>query len=131
MIKLENKLPSLTQALKIKLSEELQDYKVKSVLETERLQDSVWREGLQDYKILSKGKDYKSLFGGRESYLGPKLWTSKFELENWNLELEPQFFEPIFVFGVRPFIDEMNHGKSSKVTWVSKVNSSWSVGGNL
>ena len=33
------------------LSEELQGYKVKSVFETERLQDSVWREGLQDYNI--------------------------------------------------------------------------------
>ena len=32
------------------LSEELQDYKVKSIFETERLQDSVLREGLQDYK---------------------------------------------------------------------------------
>ncbi len=41
----------MIQALKIKLPEELQDYKVKSVFETERLQDSVWREGLQDYKI--------------------------------------------------------------------------------
>ena len=51
MIKLENKLPSLTQALKIKLSEELQDYKVKSIFQTERLQDSVWREELQDYRI--------------------------------------------------------------------------------
>ena len=64
MIKLENKLLSLIQALKIKLSEELQDYKVKFVFETEMLQDSVWREGLQDYKItreeglqsLSKGE---------------------------------------------------------------------------
>ena len=33
------------------LSEELQDYNVKTVFETEMLQDSVWREGLQDYKI--------------------------------------------------------------------------------
>ena len=46
MIILENKLLSLIQALKIKLFEELQDYKVKSVLETKRLQDFVWREGL-------------------------------------------------------------------------------------
>ena len=37
----EKKLLSLIQVLKIKLFEELQDYKVKSVLETERLQDSV------------------------------------------------------------------------------------------
>ena len=41
LIKLENKLLYLIQALKIKLSKELQDYKVKSVFETERLQDSV------------------------------------------------------------------------------------------
>ena len=40
-ILLENKLLSLIQVLKIKLFEELQDYKVKTVLETERLQDSV------------------------------------------------------------------------------------------
>jgi len=39
--KLEKKLLSLIQALKIKLSEELQYYKVKIVLETTRLQDSV------------------------------------------------------------------------------------------
>ena len=46
MIKLENKL-SFLQALKIKtLSEELQDYKVKSV------------KGLQDY-ICLEGKGYK------------------------------------------------------------------------
>ena len=47
-IKLENKL-SFIQALKIKtLSEELQDYKVKSV---KGLQDYIClREGLQDYK---------------------------------------------------------------------------------
>ena len=32
------------------LSKELQDYKVKSIFEIERLQDSVLREGLQDYK---------------------------------------------------------------------------------
>ena len=45
MIKLENKLPSLIQTLKIKLSEELQDYKVKSVFETESLQDYIWLKG--------------------------------------------------------------------------------------
>ena len=39
LINLENKLLSL-----------LQDYKIKFVFETKRLQDSVWREGLQDYK---------------------------------------------------------------------------------
>ena len=56
MIKFENKLLSLIQALKIKLSEELQDYKVKSVFETKKLQDSGWREGLLYYKSLSKGE---------------------------------------------------------------------------
>ena len=66
MIKYENKFRPLIQALKNKtLSEELQDYKVKSV------------KGLQDY-ICLKGrvtrlqekKDYKSLSKGeRESYL--------------------------------------------------------------
>ena len=50
MIKLENKLLTLIQALKIKLSKELQDYKVKFVWKITRLQDFVWREGLQDYK---------------------------------------------------------------------------------
>ena len=49
LIKLENKL-SLIQALKIKtLSEELQDYKVKSVKRVTGLYLS-GREGLQDYK---------------------------------------------------------------------------------
>ena len=48
MIKLENKLLSLIQALKIKLSKELQDYKVKFVFETEGLQDSAEGKG---YKI--------------------------------------------------------------------------------
>ena len=38
------------------LSKELQDYKVKSIFEIERLQDSVLREGLQDYKSPSKGE---------------------------------------------------------------------------
>ena len=47
----EKKFLSLIQVLKIKLSEELQDYKVKSIFQTERLQDSVWREELQDYRI--------------------------------------------------------------------------------
>ena len=47
MIKTKNKLLPLIQALKIKtLSEELQDYKIKSV------------RGLQDY-ICLKGKGYK------------------------------------------------------------------------
>ena len=54
----------LIQALKIKLSKELHDYKVKTVFEIERLQDDIClkgrvtriflrereREGLQDYK---------------------------------------------------------------------------------
>ena len=68
MIKLENKLLSLIQALKIKLSEELQDYKVKIVLETERLQDYICLKGR--VTRLQERKDYKSLSEGEgESYL--------------------------------------------------------------
>ena len=37
-------------------------------------------------------------------------------LENLDLELKPQFLNLSSVFGVYPFIDEMNYGKSSKVT---------------
>ena len=37
-------------SFKIKLFEELQDYKVKSIFETKKLQDSGWREGLLYYK---------------------------------------------------------------------------------
>ena len=59
MIILENKLLFLIQALKIKLSEELQDYKVKIVLETERL--FCLSEGLEDYK---KGENYKVFLEG-------------------------------------------------------------------
>ena len=100
------------------LSEEWQDYKVKSIFETERLQDSVWREGLQDYQ---RGRITKVFLREGEGYLLSRDWTLtlKFEPENWtsNLNLSS-------VFGVYPFIDEIKHGKSSKVTWVSKVNSS-------
>ena len=66
MIKLENKL-SFLQALKIKiLSEELQDYKVKSV---KGLQDYIClREGLQDYK---RGRITKVFLRERESYFEP------------------------------------------------------------
>ena len=73
MIKLENKLLSLIQALKIKLSEELQDYKVKLSLEIKRLQDSVKREGLQDYK----GRMITRVFleGEGESYLLSRVGT--------------------------------------------------------
>ena len=68
LITLENKLLSLLQALKIKLSEELQDYKVKSVLETERLQDYICLNGR--VTRLQEKKDYKSLSKGeRESYI--------------------------------------------------------------
>ena len=48
------------------LSEELQDYKVKSI--SESLQDSVWREWLQDYK---RGRITRVFLRERESYLGP------------------------------------------------------------
>ena len=66
LIKLENKL-SLIQALKIKtLSEELQDYKVKSV------------KGLQDYICQREGlQDYKSHFEGK----GELSWTLVLNLE--------------------------------------------------
>ena len=64
MIKLENKLLSLIRALKLKLSKELQDYKVKTVLKVTRLQDSIWKEGLQDYKSLSKGEGESYLLSG-------------------------------------------------------------------
>ena len=37
-------------------------------------------------------------------------------LENLDLELKPQFLNLSSVFGVYHFIDEMNHGKFSKVT---------------
>ena len=68
MIKLENKLLSLIQALKIKLFEELQDYKVKFVFETERLQDYIYLKGR--VTRLQEKKDYKSLSKGeRESYI--------------------------------------------------------------
>ena len=78
MIILENKLLSLIQALKIKLFEELQDYKVKSVLETERLQDYICLKGR--VTRLQEKKDYKSLSKGeRESYLLSGVGT-------WELE---------------------------------------------
>ena len=60
------------------LSEELQDYKVKSIFETERLQDSVLREGLQDYK---RGMITRVLL--REKGLS-SFW-------NLDLRIKPQF----------------------------------------
>ena len=78
MIILENKLLSLIQALKIKLFEELQDYKVKSVLETESLQDYICLKGR--VTRLQEKKDYKSLSKGeRESYLFSGIGTWKLE----------------------------------------------------
>ena len=67
MIKYENKFRPLIQALKNKtLSEELQDYKVKSV---KGLQDYIClREGLQDYK---RRRITRVFLRERESYLGP------------------------------------------------------------
>ena len=81
MIKYENKFRPLIQALKNKtLSEELQDYKVKSV---KGLQDYIClREGLQDYKSLSEGK-------------GELSWTLVLNQENWTLILDPKI-GPIF-----------------------------------
>ena len=91
----------MIQALKIKtLSDELQDYKVKFV------------KGLQDYK---RGRITKVFLRERESYLGPKSWTSELDLEtepiNWTSILDLSS-----VFKVCLFIDEVNHGKSLKVT---------------
>ena len=61
-IKLENKL-SFLQALKIKTqSEELQDYKVKSV---KGLQGYIWR-----VTRLQEGNDYKSLYEGKGELSG-------------------------------------------------------------
>ena len=80
MIKLENKLLSLIQALKIKtLSEELQDYKVKSVKRVTGLYLS-GREGLQDYK---RGRIKKVFLREKErkSYLGLKTWKLDLESE--------------------------------------------------
>ena len=65
----------LIKALKIKLSEELQGYKVKFVLETERLQDYICLKGR--VTRLQEKKDYKSLSKGeRETYLlsGAGTW---------------------------------------------------------
>ena len=100
----------MIQALKIKtLSEELQDYKIKSV---KGLQGYIYlMEGLQDYK---RGRT-KVFLRERESYLGPKSWTSELDLEtepvNWTSILDLSS-----VFKVCLFIDEVNHGKSLKVT---------------
>ena len=64
---------------------------------------SVWKGRVTR---LQEGMDYNSLSEGKESYLGPKtgplLWT-------WKLDLSS-------VFRVCLFIDDVNHGKSSKVT---------------
>ena len=74
MIKTENKLLPLIQALKIKtLSEELQDYKVKYV---KGLQDYICLEG-KGYKITKEEKDYKSLSEGK----GELSWTLVLNLE--------------------------------------------------
>ena len=98
--------------------EELQDYKVKIC---KGLQDYICLEGLQDYRSerirlqdYKKKVEYKSLsereresyykvfLKERESYLviGPKTWTLILDLSS--------------IFGVCPFIDKVNHGKSSK-----------------
>ena len=61
------------------LSEDLQDYNVKTVFETERLQDSVWREGLQDYKSLSK-RERAIFFLGNGREFGPSISNSKLDL---------------------------------------------------
>ena len=64
----------MIQALKIKLFEELQDYEVKSVFETERLQDYICLKGR--VTRLQERKNYKSLSKGEgESYLLSRVWT--------------------------------------------------------
>ena len=101
----------MIQALKIKtLSEELQDYKIKSV---KGLQGYIClMGGLQDYK---RGRITKVFLRERESYLGPKSWTSELDLEtepvNWT-----SIMDLSSVFKVCLFIDEVNHGKPLKVT---------------
>ena len=71
MIKTENKLLPLIQALKIKtLSEELQNYKVKSV---KGLQGYIWR-----VTRLQEGNDYKSLSEGK----GELSWTWELNLKS-------------------------------------------------
>ena len=61
------------------LSEELQDYKVKSVFETERLWDTIWREGLQDYKSLSKGESERAIL---DLNFEPLFWTLKLDMSS-------------------------------------------------
>ena len=82
MIKTKNKLLPLIQALKIKtLSEELQDYKVKSV---RRLQDYICLKG-KGYKITREEGLQKSFWGKGIAILdlkldleiGPRIWTWK------------------------------------------------------
>ena len=74
MIKTENKVLPLIQVLKIKtLSEELQDYKVKSV------------RGLQDY-IYLKGKGYKIT---REEGLQKSFWGKGRAIFKLDLEIGP------------------------------------------
>ena len=85
---------------------------------------------LKSYKILSEGKgyritrlqerkDYKSLSKREMAIFFLGIGTLNLRtrtLENLDLELKPRFLNLSSVFGVYPFIDEMNHGKSSKVT---------------
>ena len=72
----------MIQAFKIKLIEELQDYEVKSVFETERLQDYICLKGR--VTRLQERKNYKSLSKGERAILDfrtePYFWT-------WNLDL--------------------------------------------
>ena len=68
----------MIQSLKIKLSEELQEYNIKLSKETEILQGFVGKEGLQDSKrrgSFSKGKGRITKSFGRElswNYFEPK-----------------------------------------------------------
>ena len=122
LIILENKL-SFLQALKIR-----------AVWRVTRLQSKICK-GLQDclsgkvrlqdykkkvkYKSLSKG-EYKSLSGKGRRKAVKSFWG--LDLGNLDLRTGPLFWTSVLdlssVFEVCLFIDKVNHGKSSKVTWV-------------
>ena len=65
------------------LSKELQDYKVKSIFEIERLQDYICLKGR--VTRLQERKDYKNLFKGETAIL-----DLNFGLENWTYLLSSE-----------------------------------------
>ena len=107
LIKLENKL-SLIQALKIN-----------TIWRVTRFQSKIYKRviGLQEWK------DYKSLSEGKGELSW--IWELKLKILTW--KLGPGNLDPSPVFRVCQFIDEVNPGKFSKVTWVGWVNLSYSV----